>query len=71
MQGIREHGYRLCSQVQTRIPNMCIIPSVAAAAKSFPLWLKHTEVIGGGSSPRGRTVFNKVWTGLGLRILMK
>lgn len=35
---------------------MWIIPSTAAAAKIFPLWLKHREVIAGGSSPRGRTV---------------
>lgn len=38
---------------------MWIIPSVAAAAKIFPLWLKHNEVIAGGSLPRGRTVFSK------------
>lgn len=36
---------------------MWIIPSIAEAAKIFPLWLKQREVIAGGSSPRGRTVF--------------
>lgn len=36
---------------------MCIIPSVADAAKIFPLWLKLRDVIAGGSLPRGRTVF--------------
>ena len=39
---------------QLRIPNKWIIPSVAPAAKILLLWLKHTEVIAGGSSPKGR-----------------
>jgi hypothetical protein len=30
---------------------MRIMPSVAPAAKILPLWLKHTEVITGGSCP--------------------
>lgn len=54
-----------------RIPNMWIIPSVAEAAKIFPLWLKQREVIAGGSSPRGRTVFTilkNMWKYLGKRL---
>jgi hypothetical protein len=38
------------------IPKRRIMPSVAPLAKIFPLWLKHTDVITGGSSPRGSTL---------------
>ena len=38
---------------------MWIIPSVAEAAKIFPLWLKLSEVIAGGSLARGRTAFTR------------